>query len=215
MRRLLLLSLTCAWPLAAQSGFFSRFSFGVTGGVPLNDYSNNPVYTITLSGNFPQTPFPVIVGNKQAQRFTVGPNAEYAITDHFSVQFNPLYKRFTADYPVLVAARISRPGDPVGPAFYLPLIREMPTNAWEFPIIAKYTFGRPPASWRFFLGSGYSFGSGWQQIQGNFADTSGPTLTIVPIDSSVRTPTVSAFKRSTHRTGCANLEGCRPLTFVS
>jgi hypothetical protein len=130
-----------------------------------------------------------------SRRYTVGPSVEFAVTDHFSVQFNPLYRRFRSDLPFHITTSptlfqtstgITSTGtQTIGYGY------RTSTNAWELPLIAKYYFGRPDSSWRFFAGTGYSFALGWQRTKGtqSFQTSQDPSVSIVPIDFSYRTPT--------------------------
>ena len=186
----MLLAVSLMLPLAAQtSSLFGRLSVGVTGGLPLNS-TQQQNYGILYSGFFvngvsTRTSTLRPYGGDTSRRYTVGPNMEFAVTDHFSVQFNPLYRRFRYELPVYTTTFQTTTATETTSYGYRTV-----TNALEFPLIAKYYFGSPDASWRFFAGTGYSIAAGWQNTRGiQTIFTSSTTPALVPFSSSYRTPT--------------------------
>jgi Outer membrane protein beta-barrel domain len=179
-------------PLCAQSGgsFWGRFSLGVTGGLPLNTSSSEFIAArYHLPGLYAYTPTA-----DTTRRFTVGPNLEFALTDHVSLQFNPLYRRYRSDQPFVISPLLT--GDPLDStklvSYNSGYGARTATNAWEFPFIAKYYFGRPGASWRFFAGTGYSFALGWRHESGTILSQYPPAPpTVTPFNTSYRLPTQS------------------------
>jgi hypothetical protein len=134
MRTLLTLILLTS-PALAQ---FQRLSFGVTGGVPLNEHGFRP---------------PLLLN--ESRRYTVGPSFEFRFTDHIAAQFNPLYKRlgygFTLPDPVTGANVNSL------------LLARSRQHAWELPILGKYYFGNVENSWRLFAAGGVSLSTGTER----------------------------------------------------
>ena len=82
----------------AQSNrsLFSRFSFGVTGGVQLTEpFTEASTSTNALNGSgiTSTTSF-------ESRCYTVGPAMAFAVSHHISIEFNPLYKRLDSDFYV-------------------------------------------------------------------------------------------------------------------
>ena len=173
-------------PLAAQvnSPLQGRLSFGVTGGAPLNDGSPPASSGVVFVAAALLPVSPLVTSSTGQQRYTVGPNVEFAFTNHISVQFNPLYKLFSSSYSYS-SALATIPSTPF-------ISYSARSNTWEFPLIGKYYFRRPEASWRFFAGTGYSFETAWTTQRGFETTIVTPQSTVtVPIDSSYRSPTVT------------------------
>jgi Outer membrane protein beta-barrel domain len=130
--------LLIAAPLAGQvSG--SRFSFGVTGGVPLGRMT--PKYAF----------------HDESRRYTVGPTVDVSLSANFSVSAGLLYKRrglsfggggnqsFFFDTPVDV------------PFQYTAIATGVRSHSLELPVLAKYHFGNQSRRWRPFAGTGFAF----------------------------------------------------------
>ncbi len=74
MYRLWLGAILCISACAQTSPLFGRLSLGVVGGVPIT------------GGVF-----------SYAGRYTVGPSAEFRLSNHFALNFSPQYKRYSSD----------------------------------------------------------------------------------------------------------------------
>lgn len=153
-------------PAFAQTNpTFGRFTFGVSGGVPIS----------------------VDTGFLKPKRYTLGPSAEFALTDHISINFSPLYKRFGNDdyFPLtnipLILANIDKTQFPT-----IMLSDSIHTrlNSWEFPVMGKYYFASRTSAFRPFLATGYSFEKSWSKT-----DSSGIILTTA---TGAQTPTRSS-----------------------
>ena len=123
-------------------------SYGVVGGV-------------LLAGSPEPSPGP----HREDKRYTVGALIEFGLTKHIAVEFSPLYKRF--GYSATGAAfGGSCPPDEActnpPPTYFAVRERE---NAWEFPIVGKYYFGKQRRSWRPFVLTGYSFTKSWISLR--------------------------------------------------
>lgn len=131
----ILLSLFLALPLSAQ---FQRFTFGVTGGVPL--------------GRLTQ------YSSDESKRYTFGLSVEAALNENVSLLFNPLYKRTGVSYQF-------GPVPTLFPPQILENVTRIRAHSFELPLIGKYTFGRASRSWRPFLGAGFAFQTAQQTIK--------------------------------------------------
>ncbi len=74
MHRIWLGAILCVSACAQTNPLFGRLSLGVVGGVPIT------------GGVF-----------SQARRYTVGPSAEFRLSNHFALNFSPQYKRYYSD----------------------------------------------------------------------------------------------------------------------
>jgi hypothetical protein len=143
----------CRVCLAQSSGsLFSRFSFGVTGGVQLTEPSAEAgTSTNAINGSRLTS-----ATNFESRRYTVGPALEFAISHHVSIEFNPLYKRLgSTQTSTFVSTGL--------PTLFT--VSRVRANAWEFPVLGKYYFGSRDRSWRAFAGIGPSWQTSW--LHGN------------------------------------------------
>jgi opacity protein-like surface antigen len=112
MRLLLLLFLTIL------PAFSQRFSVGVKGGVPLNDFMNgarNQNFSFLTTTN----------------RYVIGGQAELRLIAGFGVEFDALYRHYSFNTNQTVT----------GGAFTT--TASTTTGAWEFPLLLKYRFPTP------------------------------------------------------------------------
>ena len=148
-------------PLAAQT---SRFTLGITGGVPLG--------SITSSA-----------GREESKRYTFGPLLEISFTEHITVAVNPLYKRTGWSFP---------PYSGVTPEveFRFDGTRSR-SHSLELPVIGKYSFGAANRRWRPFLGSGFAFQAAWQRTEtrGSLRNLETNMVQSLDLGSELRTPT--------------------------
>ena len=103
MRLLLLLVLT-------SSGAFAQLSFGVRGGLPLNDFYH--------AVSNPGTTF-----QSNSTRFILGPTVEFHLPAGFGLEADALYRHFqyTASF---IATDV--------------FVKSTANSAWEFPLLVKY-----------------------------------------------------------------------------
>ena len=106
--------LLSTFPVFAQS-----FHFGVTAGVPLNDFFRTG--TIKEAGSYTYV--------SDTKRYTFGPTAEVRLPWRLSVQADLLYKRLDFD------EASSLPGAST--------TSSTTANSWEVPVTGKYRFSRP------------------------------------------------------------------------
>lgn len=158
---------------AQTNPLFGRFTLSLTGGVAIKADPAGPIET---------------------KRYTVGASAEFAVTDHIAVNFNPLYKRqffdsgFRLNNPAAILAQI----DPNQvPSITLQAFGRTRGNSWEFPIVAKYYFTGRTSALRPFLGTGYSFEKAWftQETSAVSLDTRTLVQSQILGSSSYSTPT--------------------------
>jgi hypothetical protein len=144
---LLLLSL----PLVAQE---RRFTFGITGGVPLGSLRAQG-YGPTGNGDAA----PVSIGQ---ERYTAGLSFEAYFNDHLSVDFNPLYRRSTAQaFSSHQAGVIINPGA-TPTVQYIDESLTTQNYSIQMPVVGKYTFRDAGETWRPFVGAGFGFQTAWQ-----------------------------------------------------
>jgi len=122
-------------PLLAQE---SRFSYGVTGGVPLSGTGKS-----------------YFGYNKESPRFTIGPRFEYRFTDHVSLIINPLYRRVGNSNSFLDSNIPGSNGETLSYNF-----RTRGHNL-SLPILGKYTFRSRQEKLRPFLTTGFSLDTTW------------------------------------------------------
>ena len=159
--------LMVCFPLAAQ---MEHFSFGLTGGVPLNRS------TATI-------PF----GPDESRPYTFGVALEASLDDRISVLFNPLYRRTGARYGY-VPNSLAILSDPT--VTWLENTGQIRSNSFQFPVIGRYTFRRTARSWKPFAGGGFAFQTSWQTIQNRIVYFDNIANTTRTIDSKYnsRTP---------------------------
>jgi len=119
-------------------------SYGVVGGVLLTSPDGSS--------------YPFL--HREDKRYTVGPLIEFGLTKHIAVEFSPLYKRFgySETFPLPNPCNAITGCNSAPPVYYA--LRER-VNAWEFPIVGKYYFGKQRRPWRPFVLTGYSFTKTW------------------------------------------------------
>lgn len=146
--RLSLLLFTVAATLAAQD-LKPRFSFGVTGGVPLGDMMPS------RSGFF----------HEESRRYTLGPAFDLSLNSKLSVTVNPLYKR--TGYSTLPFSGFIDLGPDV-PFQYMYGPERMRAHSLELPVIGKYHFGNNESRFRPFVGAGFAFQTAWYTTERSF-----------------------------------------------
>jgi len=122
-------------PLLAQE---SRFSYGVTGGVPLSGTGKS-----------------YFGYNNESPRFTVGPRFEYRFINHVSLIVNPLYRQVGNSNSFLDS---NIPGSNEETLSYN--FRTRGHNL-SLPILGKYTFRSRQEKLRPFLTTGFSLHTTW------------------------------------------------------
>ncbi len=126
--------------LAAACGLFPHAAaqtvkVGVLGGVPVTSQTYNP---------------------EQSRPYVIGPSVEVQFfDDRFGVEFAALYRRLGTGYSFLGQLT----PDPEGPR--QSTSSRVRGNSWEFPLIGKYYFRGRNATFRPFLGTGYSLRNVW------------------------------------------------------
>ena len=172
--RLCYLLLTVACWLAAQ-GLTPRFSFGVTGGVPLGRISSD-------SNSF---------SSEESRRYTIGPAVDLSLTSKLSVSANLLYKRTGSSTGNLFYNRFFDSGPDSAFQYGVSSAARFRAHSLELPVIGRYHFGREGSRWRPFLGTGFAFQTAWQQTNSRFLVRNKETtaLTFSDIRSNRRTPT--------------------------
>jgi hypothetical protein len=115
--------------ITAAAGFAQTVSVGVTGGVPL-------LYGV------PSTPDALVSATDESRPYVVGPSIQLALPHGFAVELDALYRRLgeresgVTAFPTNVNSSDRWRG-----------------NAWEFPILGKYYFGKRER-WQPFVGTG-------------------------------------------------------------
>jgi Outer membrane protein beta-barrel domain len=126
-----------ALPALAQS-----FSFGVTGGVPLNYPAPSPCCSIQ---NY----------TDESRPYTIGPSVEFRLPAGFAIEIDALYRRLgLRDAGLTVFTS------------YDAFTTRWRGNVWEFPLLGKYYF-RKHERWQPFLGAGMAMRYLSRQSQGN------------------------------------------------
>lgn len=103
MRKLIILL------FGVTAAFAEPFSFGVTGGVPINDFVNGT----STAGN---------VLSSTTDRYIVGPELELNLPAGFGIEFDALYRHYNFQ----------------GSGFVSGTTTTTNTGAWEFPLVAKW-----------------------------------------------------------------------------
>ncbi len=114
MKRSLLVSLLSL--LSGITAWAQPFMVGVKGGVPLTDFVNTVTSSSPSLDSFIST----------TNRYLVGPTAELDLPFGFGVEFDALYRHFNYSFQ----------DDVTGTG-------KTTSNAWEFPLLAKYRFPIP------------------------------------------------------------------------
>ena len=108
----------CLLVLGAAAALAQPIGFGIKGGVPFTDFTN-----AVQSGSFNYT--------SSTQRYIVGPMLELRLPFGLSIEADALDRRF----------HYNGTGNAVDVFFN----QTTTSNAWEFPIVAKYKFHTPIA----------------------------------------------------------------------
>ena len=104
----------CLFALTAGAAFCQPFGFGITGGVPLNDFLNAARSgTFTFSAN--------------TNRYVIGPTGELRLPFGLGIEVDALYRHFGYTG--------------IGGITGVATSQSVTTGgAWEFPVLGKYTF---------------------------------------------------------------------------
>ena len=144
MHRIWLGAILCASACAQASPLFGRLSLGVVGGVP-------------LMGGI----------SSEAKRYTVGPSAEFRLSNHFALNFSPQYKRYYSDGGFIYPLEQLMYAVDIPPTLTIQSFGQTRRNAWEFPLMVKYYFGSPQRTVRPFIETGYDFSKSWGTTRTN------------------------------------------------
>lgn len=109
MRKLFILLFGVTAGFGVTAAFAEPFSFGVKGGVPINDFVNG---TSTATNVLKTT----------SDRYIVGPELELNLPAGFGVEFDALYRHYNFQ----------------GSGFVSGTTTTTNTGAWEFPLLAKW-----------------------------------------------------------------------------
>jgi hypothetical protein len=142
MRFLLIFSIFCL-DLAAQT---ERFSFGVTGGVPIGPMTSKSGYE----------------NRNESKRYTVGFSLEVFLNEHISIVTNPLYKHTGYSFD------ISRTYlDPSGTTAQQNVrsFGRVRSESLELPVMGRYTFRSSRQRIRPFAGAGFAFQKSFQNTE--------------------------------------------------
>lgn len=147
---------------------------GVKAGVPLTDANPHRA----------STGFQIDTG-----RWTVGPTIELRLVRRLSIEFDALYRGYTA------STAYTSPGPDSSLLFFSDRVE---TRAWDLPLLFKYRFGG--ASFRPFVTGGYSVTHETSDESYFVSCLSGPTLcrTVIPPASLDKT---NNFQNSRFRRG--------------
>ena len=164
-----LLALFLSLPLIAQD---SRFTFGVTGGVPIIGSGTS---------NYGS--------NNESRRYTIGPVFEYRATDHLSLVVNPLYRRIGNSYNLFGSANSGAPLETLN------ILARTRAHNLSLPILGKYTFRARQEKLRPFLSNGYSLDTSWQSSQASVTtrNTSTGEISTRRDQSDLRSPITSGI----------------------
>ncbi len=122
-RNLFLASIVICAPVISAPVFAQSLSVGVVGGTSLTDaFSDKTITGVDTSTHL----------FSDSKDFIVGPMLQVNLPLGFSVEADALYRRLNL---TAVNRLFAGPG--------LTVINNNSTNSWEFPILAKYSFGTP------------------------------------------------------------------------
>src|SRR6185437_6835905 len=144
MYRLWLGAILCVSACAQTSPLFGRLSLGVVGGVPIT------------GGAFAAT-----------KRYTVGPSAEFRLSNHFALNFSPQYKRYSSDSSFIHPLEQLTNAVDIPPTITIQSFDQIRRNTWEFPLMLKYYFGSPQRTVRPFIETGYNISKSSTTIRSN------------------------------------------------
>ncbi len=164
MYRLWLGAILCVSACAQTSPLFGRLSLGVVGGVPIN------------GGTF-----------SEAKRYTIGPSAEFRLSNHFALNFSPQYKRYYSDGGFSssleqVEQSLMYTVD-IPPTLTIQEFNQSRSNVWEFPLMLKYYFAPPQRTVRPFVETGYNISTSWSTFRSNSVILDTTTLVLTPQNS--------------------------------
>jgi len=157
MYRLWLGAILCVSACAQTSPLFGRLSLGAVGGDPIT------------GGAFAAT-----------KRYTVGPSAEFRLSNHFALNFSPQYKRYSSDSSFIYPLEQLTNAVDIPPTITIQSFDQIRRNTWEFPLMLKYYFGSPQRTVRPFIETGYDFAKSWS--------TNRTTSVILDTATFVQTP---------------------------
>jgi hypothetical protein len=121
-----------------------RFSFGVTGGVPLGR----------------MTAWNSALSHDESRRYTFGPSVDLSLTDKLSITVNPLYKRLGNTWSGGIS--LIDPGPDIAFQYSNRFVSSR-AHSLELPVIGKYHFGDGERRWRPFVGAGFAFQTAWMK----------------------------------------------------
>ena len=114
-----------------------RISFGVTGGVPISNASQDDAQACFDTRSAPSAPNQTLCGPNRffSKPYTVGPTIALRLPWRFSFEAGMLYERFHKDVAhgvaVLAGGGVSNFGQYFGAS----------ANGWLFPLLLRYDFG--------------------------------------------------------------------------
>jgi hypothetical protein len=159
MYRIWLGAILCVSACAQTSPLFGRLSLGVVGGVP-------------ITGG--------IVS--EAKRYTIGPSAEFRLSNHFALNFSPQYKRYYSDSGFIIPLE-QLLMYAVPPTVTTQSFDQTRRNSWEFPLMLKYYFGSPQRTVRPFIETGYDISKSWGTVRTNSVIVDTATFVSTPQNS--------------------------------
>jgi hypothetical protein len=122
----------------APSASAQALSVGVLGGIPLSNTS---------------------AGHDESPRYQVGASFEVGLPAGFALEADALYRRLgsSSGYSLLTGTNLVITPVISTTPFLLNFNSRQRGNAWSFPLLGKYYFHTPTASWRPFVGTGFAF----------------------------------------------------------
>jgi hypothetical protein len=154
-------AILCVSACAQTNPLFGRLSLGVVGGVPLTGGTSS-----------------------QARRYTIGPSAEFRLSNHFALNFSPQYKRYYSDGGFITPVEnLLMYAVDIPPTLTVQSFGQTRRNAWEFPLMVKYYFGSPQRTVRPFIETGYDFSKSWGTSRTNSVIVDTATFMLTPQNS--------------------------------
>ena len=147
MYRLLLGAILCVSASAQTNPLLGRLSLGVVGGVPIT------------GGLFSEN-----------TRYTVGPSAEFRLSNHFALNFSPQYKRSYSDSGFIYPLEQLTNAVDFPRTLTIQDFEQVRDNVWEFPLMLKYYFDSPQHALRPFIETGYNVSTSWRTYRSELRD---------------------------------------------
>jgi hypothetical protein len=114
----------------------------------------------------------------ESRPYMVGPSVEVRLPAGFAVEGSAIYRRLGQ-----TTAFIYGPTPDTSSL----MVYRVRGNAWEFPLIGKYYFGKRQSAWQPFVGTGWAFRTvGWHYEGSTMTTDSAGTRTAVPFDTRGR-----------------------------